>query len=68
MFNSIIACYIFGMSYTKQQTFHCTKSHYPSGNHHAKNVLFPGHNHLLTIGTDDLSLADAQAIIVVLGH
>ena len=36
------------------------KSHYPPGNHHlatSKNVLFPGHNHLLTIGTDDPSLA-----------
>ena len=22
----------------------------------AKNVLFPGHNHLLTTGTDDLTL------------
>ena len=32
------------------------KSHYQPGNHHAslsKNVLFPGHNHLLTTGTDD---------------
>ena len=30
------------------------KSHHPPGNHHApKNVLFPGHNHLLTTGTDD---------------
>ena len=35
------------------------KSHYPPGNHHAatsKNVLFSGHNHLLTTGTDDLTL------------
>ena len=22
----------------------------------SKNILFPGHNHLLTIGTDDLTL------------
>ena len=32
-------------------------SHYPPGNHHAiatsKNVLIPGHNHLLTIGTNN---------------
>ena len=28
-----------------------------------ENVLFPGHKHLLTIGTDDLSLAGARAII-----
>ena len=34
----------------------------------SKNVLFPGHNHLLTTGTDDLSLVDAQAIIKVSGH
>ena len=35
------------------------KSHYPPGNHHAshlKNVIFPGHNQLLTTGTDDPSL------------
>ena len=25
----------------------------------SKNVLFPGHNHMLTTGTDDLSLAGA---------
>ena len=34
----------------------------------SKNALFPGHNHLLTTGTDDPSLASAQAIIKVLGH
>ena len=37
---------------------HCTTMHYPPGNHHAsrsKNVLFPGHNHLLTTGADDLT-------------
>ena len=34
----------------------------------SKNVLFPGHNHLLTTGTDDPSLAGAQAIIKVKGH
>ena len=34
----------------------------------AKNVLFPGHNHLLTTGADDPSLAGAWAIIKVLGH
>ena len=35
------------------------KSHYLPGNHMlatSKNVLFPGHNHLLTTGTDDLTL------------
>ena len=35
------------------------KSHYPAGNHHhddSKNVLFSGHNHLLTTGTDDPTL------------
>ena len=30
-----------------------------------KNVIFPGHNHLLTTGTDDPSLAGASAIIKV---
>ena len=39
----------------------------------SKNVLFPGHNHLLTTITDDnfpffIILAGAQAIIKVLGH
>ena len=34
----------------------------------SKNALFPGHNHLLTTGTGDPSLAGAQAIIKVLGH
>ena len=34
----------------------------------SKNVLFPGHNHLLTTGTDDPSLADAWVIIKVSGH
>ena len=33
----------------------------------SKNVLFPGHNHLLT-STDDLSFAGAQAIIKVSRH
>ena len=40
------------------------KSHYPQANHHAipgmlstsKNVLLPGHNHLLTTSTDDPTL------------
>ena len=34
----------------------------------SKNVLFPGHNHLLTTGTDDISLTGTQAIIKVSGH
>ena len=34
----------------------------------SKNVLFPGHNHLLTTGTDDLTLAGVRAIIKVNGH
>ena len=34
----------------------------------SENVLFPGHNHLLTTGTDDLSLAGTQAIIKVPSH
>ena len=34
----------------------------------SKNVLFPGHNHILTTGADDLTLAGAQAIIEVSGH
>ena len=34
----------------------------------SKNVLFPGHNHLLTTSTDDPSLAGARAIIKSLGH
>ena len=31
----------------------------------SKNVLFPGHNHLLTTQTDDPSLAGARVIISV---
>ena len=34
----------------------------------SENVLFPGHHHLLSTGTDDPSLAGAQVIIKVLGH
>ena len=34
----------------------------------SKNVLFPGHNHLVTTGTDDPILAGARAIIKVPGH
>ena len=34
----------------------------------SKKVLFPGHNHLLTTGTDDPSLACAQVIIKVSAH
>ena len=33
-----------------------------------KNVLYPGHNDLLTISTDDPSLAGTWAIIKVSGH
>ena len=33
-----------------------------------KNVPFLSHNHLLTTGTDDPSLADARAIIKVKAH
>ena len=32
------------------------------------NVLFPGHNHQLTTGADDVSLTGPQAIITVSGH
>ena len=47
--------------HTEESIWHvlCKKSHYPPGNHYAspsKNVLFPGHNHLLTTGADDSSL------------
>ena len=34
----------------------------------SKNVLFSGHNHLLTTSTDDPSFACARAIIKVWGH
>ena len=34
----------------------------------SKNVLFPGHNHLLTTGADDPSLAGDWAIIKVPGY
>ena len=33
-----------------------------------KNVLFPGHDRLVTTSTDDPSLAGTQAIIKVSGH
>ena len=34
----------------------------------SKKSLFPGHNHLLTTGTDNPSLTGTRAIIKVLGH
>ena len=34
----------------------------------SKNVLFPGHNHLLTTSADDPSVAGAWAIIKVSVH
>ena len=34
----------------------------------SKNILFPGHNHLLTTDTDDPSYVGTWAIIKVLGH
>ena len=34
----------------------------------SKNVLFLGHNHLLTTDTDDPSLSGARAIIKAKGH
>ena len=34
----------------------------------SKNVLLSGHNHLLTTGADDPSLAGIQTIINVSGH
>ena len=34
----------------------------------SKKVLFPGHNHLLTTGTDDPSLTGTWAIMKVSGH
>ena len=34
----------------------------------SKNVLFPHHNHLLTTGSDDPSLAGTRAMIKVSGH
>ena len=34
----------------------------------SENVLFPGHNHLLTTGTDDPSLAGDRVITKVSGH
>ena len=32
----------------------------------SKNVLFPGHNHLLTTGTDDSTLITTQASVRVI--
>ena len=34
----------------------------------SKNVLFPGHDYMLTTGTDDPSLAGIRVIIKVSGH
>ena len=34
----------------------------------SKNVLFPGHNHLLTTDSDDPSLAGARAKFKVLSY
>ena len=55
----------------------CTKSHYPLVHVDtmlgaSENVLFPGHNHLLTTDTDDptliITLAGDRAIVKVSGH
>ena len=48
--------------------FTVQKSRYPPCFPPLKNVLFPGHNDMLTTGTDDPSLAGTWAIIKVLGH
>ena len=46
--------------------FRSNKMHMPAT---FKNVLFSGHNHLLTTGTDDdPSLAGSRAIAKMLGH
>ena len=34
----------------------------------SRNVLFPGHNHLVTTGSVDPSLTGARVIIKVSGH
>ena len=34
----------------------------------SKSVVFPSHNHLLTTGTDEPSLAGPRTIIKVSGH
>ena len=34
----------------------------------SKNVLFPGHNHLLITDTDNPSLTGARAVTKVSGH
>ena len=34
----------------------------------SKNVIFPGHNRLLTTGTDDPSLTGVRTISKVSGH
>ena len=50
----------------------CAKSQYPPGNHlasHLLKVLFPGHNHLLTTGTDDCMISTSAWVInKVNGH
>ena len=54
--------------YVNLNSIHCTKPtihQVPTVLATSKNVLFPGHDHLLTPSTDDPLLADARAIIKV---
>ena len=45
--------------WTKKSTIHQVTTMLAN----TKNVLCPGHNHLLTTGTDDPSAADSQTVI-----
>ena len=63
-FHMELLCHLNKYSLRKKATIHLVTTMLVT----SKNVLFPGHNHLLTTGTDDPSLTGALAIIKVLGH
>ena len=60
--------WLYRHTYLKKNTIHQVTAMLAT----SKNVLFPGHNHLLPSGTDDPTLIIAQAparlIILVSGH
>ena len=59
----LVPCILFHRC-TKKATIHQVTTMLAT----SKNVLFPGHKHLLTTGADDTLLACAQAIIKVSCH
>ena len=55
MLGKLLVC--IGVSHCKKAAIHKVTTMLAT----SKNVLFPGHNHLLTTGTDDLTLIITRA-------